>query len=189
MRAIRKFAVVALVALAYATPFSLAQSSSAESTKERTFWPEYPLAAPVYPPLANQARIMGDVNVRISIHRDGSVVSAEVVSGHPMLQPAALESARKSKFYCWPDCTDDVTTFVFTYTFGTYAHSCCCDSLRLRAAKCLYLWKCGPWQSAPAEAPAVGVSANRIIVLVDAMCVQTNTAAGEGTATRPRQNP
>jgi TonB family protein len=189
MRAIRKFAIVALVAMAYAAQFSSAQSSSAQVTKERTFWPEYPLAPLVYPPIANQARIMGDVNIRISIHRDGSVVSAEVVSGHPMLQPAALESARKSKFYCWPDCTDEVTTFVFTYTFGTYARSCCCDAVRLRAAKCLYLWRCGPWQSEPPEAPAIGVSANRIIVLADAMCVQTNTAASQGAATRPPQNP
>jgi TonB family protein len=177
MKGIRKFAVLALVSMAGAAPFSKAQSSSAESARERTFWPQYPLVAPVYPPLARQARIVGDVKVRIAIHRDGSVTSAEVVSGPPMLQRAALETAQKSKYYCSPDCTDDVTTFVFTYTLGTREGNCCCDSVQLRAAKCLYLWRCGPWRTIVGPASTVGSSINRIIVLADPVCVQTSAAS------------
>ncbi len=39
MKGIRKFAVLALVSMAGAAPFSKAQSSSAESARERTFGP------------------------------------------------------------------------------------------------------------------------------------------------------
>ena len=96
---------MALVSTVFAAWLCLAQSSSVDGAKERSFWPQSPLVAPVYPPLARQARIMGDVKVRIGIHRDGSIASAEIVSGPPMLQPAALASA-KIKFDCWPDSLD-----------------------------------------------------------------------------------
>jgi outer membrane biosynthesis protein TonB len=42
----------------------------------------------------------GDVKLDLSIHRDGSVESADVVSGHAMLKQAALEGARRSQFEC-----------------------------------------------------------------------------------------
>jgi TonB family protein len=177
MKNVRTSTIMAIVSIVFAAQFCLAQSSGAESAKERTFWPESPLVAPVYPPLARQARIMGDVKVRIGIHRDGSVTSAEVVSGPLMLQPAALASAQKSKFYCWPDCTDEVTTFDYTYTFGMRESNYGCDNEQLRAAKCLYLWRCGPWRSIAAPAPTIGSSINRIIVLADPTCVETSAAS------------
>jgi TonB family protein len=65
---------------------------------------------PVYPPLARQARIMGDVKILVGVRQNGSVASAEVVSGHPMRQQAALESAQKSTFLC-RECTGAVTLF------------------------------------------------------------------------------
>ena len=58
------------------------------------------LSPPVYPPLARQARIIGDVKIFVKIRHDGSVASAELFSGHPMLAQAALDSARKSTFEC-----------------------------------------------------------------------------------------
>ena len=58
------------------------------------------LSPPVYPPLARQARIMGDVRIQLAIRRDGSIESSEGVSGHPLLKQAALESAQQSEFEC-----------------------------------------------------------------------------------------
>ena len=58
------------------------------------------LYPPVYPPLARQAHISGDVRILVGIRRDGSVVSAELISGHQMLKSAALESVQKSTFEC-----------------------------------------------------------------------------------------
>jgi outer membrane biosynthesis protein TonB len=60
------------------------------------------LSPPVYPPLARQARIMGDVRIQLAIRRDGSIESSEVVSGHPLLKHAAtlLTSHNLSRFGC-----------------------------------------------------------------------------------------
>jgi TonB family protein len=74
------------------------------------------LSPPLYPPLARQAWIKGDVNVQIKIRPDGSVTSAEVMSGHPMLAQAAMESAQRSKFEC-RGCSG-VTEYSVTYTFA-----------------------------------------------------------------------
>ena len=53
---------------------------------------------PVYPPLAKQARIQGTVRLTAIIAKDGSVVSLEVVSGHPLLQQAALQAVSQWKY-------------------------------------------------------------------------------------------
>jgi outer membrane biosynthesis protein TonB len=47
------------------------------------------LSPPIYPPLARQARITGDVKIQLTIRQDGSVDSAALFSGHPMLAQAA----------------------------------------------------------------------------------------------------
>lgn len=54
--------------------------------------------APDYPPLAKQARIQGDVTIDAVIDKTGSVVEMRVVSGPPLLIPAALTAARMWKF-------------------------------------------------------------------------------------------
>src|SRR5215471_16792554 len=81
---------------------------------------------PVYPPLARQARITGDVVLSLHIHQDGSVESVEVVSGHPMLKDAALQSAKNSEFQC-PGCEDVMTGYSLIYTFGLTNNERCCE--------------------------------------------------------------
>ncbi len=49
---------------------------------------------PVYPPLARQARIQGQVRISAILARDGSVTSMQLVSGHPLLVQAALDAVR-----------------------------------------------------------------------------------------------
>ena len=44
---------------------------------------------PVYPPLAKQARIQGHVVFAAIIGRDGTIQNLQLVSGHPLLVPAA----------------------------------------------------------------------------------------------------
>lgn len=51
-----------------------------------------------YPPLARQARIQGKVQLEFWVNHDGDVVSVNVVSGHPMLAPAAAENVKTWKF-------------------------------------------------------------------------------------------
>jgi TonB family protein len=53
---------------------------------------------PSYPVLAQQARITGKVGIFITVGADGSVRNIMLVYGHPMLAPAAIEAAKKSKY-------------------------------------------------------------------------------------------
>jgi TonB family protein len=50
---------------------------------------------PVYPPLAKQARISGVVRLNAIIGKDGAVQDLTVVSGHPVLVPAAMEAVKQ----------------------------------------------------------------------------------------------
>jgi periplasmic protein TonB len=45
--------------------------------------------------MAKQARIQGVVRFNAIIARDGTVANLEVLTGHPLLVPAALEAVRQ----------------------------------------------------------------------------------------------
>lgn len=151
-------------------PAALAQTAAhAETSKGDVVMVS--LFRPIYPPLARQAAIMGDVVVKVEIHRDGNLQSAVVVSGHPMLNDAALKSAQQSRYEC-RGCKDALTTESFIYSFDLVAspgwpcpepgglriaqsenrvtvtaEPAMVDpyfsSFKVRSAKCLYLWTCG----------------------------------------------
>ena len=53
---------------------------------------------PAYPPIAKAARASGTVTVQILVDESGRVVSANAVSGHPLLQQAAVSAARNARF-------------------------------------------------------------------------------------------
>jgi protein TonB len=53
---------------------------------------------PAYPPIAKAARASGTVTVQILVDESGRVVSASAVSGHPLLQQAAVSAARGARF-------------------------------------------------------------------------------------------
>ena len=74
------------------------------------------LSEPTYPRLAQLARIAGDVDLILTIRRDGTVQSAVIVSGHPMLRQAALDSAKQTQFEC-EGCGEGVTSYELKYKF------------------------------------------------------------------------
>jgi periplasmic protein TonB len=53
---------------------------------------------PSYPPLARQARIQGSVLLQAEISKDGSIQNLRLISGHPMLAPAAIEAVKQWKY-------------------------------------------------------------------------------------------
>ena len=53
---------------------------------------------PVYPDLARKAHIQGDVRLQAVITREGTIAELSVISGHPMLAPAALDAVRQWRF-------------------------------------------------------------------------------------------
>jgi len=53
---------------------------------------------PAYPENARIARIQGSVVLRALIDKDGAVEDLTLISGHPMLEPAAIEAVRQWKY-------------------------------------------------------------------------------------------
>ena len=53
---------------------------------------------PPYPALAKAARAQGTVVIQVTVDETGSVTSAKAVSGHPLLQQAAIAAAKQAKF-------------------------------------------------------------------------------------------
>jgi TonB family protein len=56
------------------------------------------LPQPIFPPIARAAHASGDVTVEITVDETGNVVAAHAVSGHPLLQAAAVAAARQASF-------------------------------------------------------------------------------------------
>jgi len=50
---------------------------------------------PTYPPLAKQARIQGTVRFTAIIAANGTIQSLQVISGHPLLVPSAMEAVKR----------------------------------------------------------------------------------------------
>ena len=53
---------------------------------------------PQYPRLAMQARVQGTVVLQAVIGKDGTVRDLHVLSGHPLLAPAAMEAVKKWRY-------------------------------------------------------------------------------------------
>ena len=53
---------------------------------------------PAYPPIAKAARAQGSVVVYLIVDEEGKVLAAQAVSGHPLLQLAAVKAAREATF-------------------------------------------------------------------------------------------
>ena len=56
------------------------------------------LPKPPYPPIAKQAGAFGAVNVQVLIDEQGKVISANAVSGNPLLRAAAQQAAYGARF-------------------------------------------------------------------------------------------
>src|SRR5438094_7924749 len=53
---------------------------------------------PAYPPLARQARIQGAVLLQAQISKEGTIEHLTLISGHPMLAPAAIEAVKQWRY-------------------------------------------------------------------------------------------
>jgi periplasmic protein TonB len=78
---------------------------------------------PAYPPLARQARIQGNVLLQAEISKDGSIENLRLISGHPMLAPAAIEAVKQWKYKPYilngePVEVDTQITVIFSLSGG-----------------------------------------------------------------------
>ena len=53
---------------------------------------------PIYPPEAKAERIQGVVKLSAIIGKDGAIQTLEVISGHPLLVPSALEAVKQWRY-------------------------------------------------------------------------------------------
>ncbi|MDX6288798.1 MAG: periplasmic protein TonB, partial [Blastocatellia bacterium] len=56
------------------------------------------LPQPEFPAIARSARASGEVTVQVTVDETGNVIAAHAVSGHPLLQAAAVRAARQASF-------------------------------------------------------------------------------------------
>jgi periplasmic protein TonB len=76
---------------------------------------------PLYPPLARQARIQGNVVLHAIIDRDGRVGELQVVSGHPLLVQSALDAVKNWRYQPTQLNNEPVevdTTITVTFVLG-----------------------------------------------------------------------
>jgi periplasmic protein TonB len=76
---------------------------------------------PVYPALARQARIQGNVVLHAIIDKEGKVAQLEIVSGHPLLVQSALDAVKQWRYKPTQLNGDPVevdTTITVTFTMG-----------------------------------------------------------------------
>ena len=53
---------------------------------------------PIYPDTARTARIQGTVVLKARINQAGEVESLSLISGHPLLAPAAMDAVKQWKY-------------------------------------------------------------------------------------------
>jgi periplasmic protein TonB len=53
---------------------------------------------PVYPTIAREARIQGNVVLKAIIDKEGSIQDLQLVTGHPMLVPAAIQAVKQWRY-------------------------------------------------------------------------------------------
>lgn len=53
---------------------------------------------PSYPPLAKSARVQGPVVLEAIISKTGTIENLQLISGHPMLAPAAIDAVRQWRY-------------------------------------------------------------------------------------------
>jgi TonB family protein len=68
---------------------------------------------PAYPELARRMNIVGVVKVQVVVAANGSVKSAKVVGGHPLLGTAAMDAVKKWRFEAASEETTGVVPFKF----------------------------------------------------------------------------
>ena len=69
---------------------------------------------PEYPVDAKDQRVQGAVVLKVNLDREGNVANIQLVTGHPLLAPAAIEAVKQWKYrpYLLNDAPTEVETQV-----------------------------------------------------------------------------
>ncbi|MBX3289117.1 MAG: TonB family protein [Acidobacteria bacterium] len=78
-------------------------------------------STPDYPPAARAIRAGGEVEVKVSVDKEGKVTSAKAVSGHPLLRPTSVIAARAFEFDPANIIQETEVTLRFVFMISGYA--------------------------------------------------------------------
>ena len=104
---LKRFLAAGLVALVFGVFAASPARAQEEGRKIKT------KVAPIYPELARKMAVTGTVKVQVTIAANGTVKSAKVVGGHPLLVDPAMDAVRKWKFEPGADDSTQVVECVF----------------------------------------------------------------------------
>src|ERR1700730_15305213 len=99
MRPWVRFVVLAVCAtvLLASSPFSCAQQDQSESRRKMIS-----KVVPVYPSLAQKMGISADVKIAAVVAPTGTLKSAGILGGHPVLAQAGVDAVRRCKWETGP---------------------------------------------------------------------------------------
>ena len=103
---IKRIASAALITLL----FGLTLTTPARAEDERKVKSK---VNPVYPELAKRMNVTGSVKVQVVIAANGTVKSAKVVGGHPLLVDPAIDAVKRWKYEPASGETTEVVEFRF----------------------------------------------------------------------------
>ena len=69
--------------------------------------------APIYPELAKRMNVTGAVKLQVTVLPNGTVKTAKVIGGHPLLVDPAMEAVKKWKYEPGGEETTSVVEFHF----------------------------------------------------------------------------
>jgi TonB family protein len=89
-------------------PLGSAQQDTSESHRKMTA-----KIVPMYPPLAHDMNLGGTVRIEAVVAPNGTVTSASILGGHPVLAQSALDAVRRSKWEPAPRETKELVILNF----------------------------------------------------------------------------
>lgn len=94
--------------LLVSSPLSRAQQDQSDSRRKMVT-----KIVPLYPGLAQKMGIAGSVKIEAQVAPNGTVKSAGILGGHPVLAQAGVDAVRKCKWEPAPHETKEVVVFNF----------------------------------------------------------------------------
>ena len=109
----RRFVATVLVALSLAVTLGPSQLRAQNAQNDEIVRRAKSRVDPIYPELARKMNITGTVKIEVVVAPNGTVKSARIVGGHPVLASAALDAAKKWRFDPAPAESTGIIDFRF----------------------------------------------------------------------------
>ena len=107
VRRLKNLVAVALMALVFGLAVGAPASAEDEGRRVKSKVP------PAYPELAKKLNVTGTVKLQVIIGANGSVKSAKVIGGHPLLVDPAIEAVKKWKYEPASEDSTEIVEFHF----------------------------------------------------------------------------